>query len=101
MSENQKLQVAHTILEQLGGPRIKHFLGTKFFVGDSNSLMFDYDGCLASNKVKITLNDMDTYDIEFYQIRGTEFETVETLNDVYAEDLIGIYERTTGLYLHF
>jgi hypothetical protein len=36
------MEVAETILEQLGGSRISHFLGVKQFLKDDNSLMFRF-----------------------------------------------------------
>lgn len=97
-----ELIVANTILQQLGGSgRISAMLGTKNFVGDENSLMFDFKMCKKAKKVRITLNSMDTYDIEFYKIRKFEHTVTGDFKGVYCDELKNVFEEFTGLYLSF
>lgn len=69
------------------------------------------------NKIKITLNDADTYDVEFYKIpKYTNnikdldkfFERLENAKNpvlefdgLYSDMLVDTFEQTTELYLHF
>ena len=54
------------------------------------------------NFVEITLNSMDTYDIEFGRIRkvGVEFtyKVVKTVDGIYNDQLQEIFTQYTGLY---
>ena len=51
------------------------------------------------NYVKITLNFMDTYDIEFMSIWGTVIKTVSEIKGVYNDGLQDIIANRTGLCL--
>ena len=96
------MEVANTILEQLGGRRFRVMTGAKDFVGGENSLMFRLpstphfvkDGI---NKVRITLEPSDTYKIEFFKIRGVKFKTVAETRDIYFDQLQEVFTRHTGL----
>ena len=54
------LQVANTILRQLGGHRFKIMTGAKNLIGDENSLTFKVASPICTH-VKITLNGLDLY----------------------------------------
>lgn len=74
--------------------------GAKDFVGGENFLMFRIgQNCHKINKVKITLMPNDTYTMEFFRIRGANFTVAATHEDVYAEDMLSIFERETGMYV--
>ena len=91
-----------TILEQMGGKnRIQAMTDAYNFVysdGDK-SLRFRFKGSRKVNYVKITLNSLDLYDMEFKKIWGMKCKDVETVNGVYWDQLKPIFEETTGLYL--
>lgn len=54
-----------------------------------------------ANFIKITLNAMDTYDVEFGYIRGMNY-TVRSSNEGLYEDMLKAhFESETGLYLTF
>jgi hypothetical protein len=98
----ENLQVARTILEQLGGRKFTVMTGAKNFVGSDTSLSFRLPGgggfCKGGiNAVRITLNGRDTYDLEFSRIRGTKVTVVDAADDIYADQLRGIFTRATGL----
>ena len=100
---------------------MKLFVGAYDFLKDGdNILMFKFKGSRKANHVKITLNSMDTYDIEFMTVaKITEENTKKWLNlneeefeqkmkknkkqfaGVYCDQLIDIFESHTGLFLHF
>jgi len=73
--------------------------GARNLVGGNNMLMFMLprakDGI---NKVRIMLNAMDTYDVEFGRIRAGEYKTISRHESIYNDGLVELFERITGLY---
>jgi hypothetical protein len=93
--------IAETILQQLGGGRLRMMTGAKNFVALDNGLMFMLPRAKGGiNKVIVKLNGLDLYDIEFDRIRGVEYKVIATANDVYAENLQDVFTEHTGLYTH-
>jgi hypothetical protein len=93
------MQVAQTILAQLGGRRFLYMTGAKFLVGGHDFLMFKLPRAKNGiNKVRIVLNDMDTYDVEAYRLRGADCHLVERVEGVYNDMLQEIFTDLTGLY---
>lgn len=99
--EKTNLRIAETILKQFGGRRALAMIGSKSAVAFDNGLQigFKAKSTNRSNKIVITLNDSDLYDMEFWRIKGADMEKIEEIGDVYAEDLGRIFTETTGLYL--
>ena len=65
------LQVAETILAQLGGNRFIAMTGAKDFLGDASALHFRIpSNRTKANRVTITLRADDTYNIEWFSVRG-------------------------------
>ena len=94
--------VAVTILQQLGGRRFIAMTGARSFTCDNNSMGFRLPGTMTKNRinfVKITLNAMDTYDVQFKSIWGDKIKTVSTVDDVYFDELPGVIAHHTGLAL--
>jgi hypothetical protein len=50
--------------------------------------------------LRITLNSMDTYDLEFGKIFKHSFQIVKVVNGVYNDQLQEIFTETTGLNTH-
>jgi hypothetical protein len=100
-----RLQVANTILQQLGGRRFTVMTGAHSFSGGPNSLTFKIPRNNARRiaAVRITLTPADLYDIEFLAFRGSfragnyRVETVATCSGVYCEDLRSLFTSETGL----
>ena len=95
------LKVANEILRQLGGDRFIIMTGAKNLVGDDNSLSFKI--MRNSNKithVKIELHFMDTYDITFYNIVGTNIKKRYTVHNIYFDQLQNVFTMHTGLDTH-
>lgn len=83
--------------------RLKAMIGAKEFVLDekNSSISFKFMAG-AKNKaryMKITLNSMDLYDVEFSSFRKFEKTVRGSFNNVYAEDLKSLFEKETSLYL--
>jgi len=97
-------QVAQTIIEQLNGfTALKMFVAAHSFTYTEDSLTFKFKGSKRVNTCTIKLMPSDTYSVTFSQFspKWLEYKTVESFNDAYCEDLVKIFEETTGLYLSF
>ena len=94
------LTVAKTILEQLGGNKFRMMTGAKHLAGDENSLSMRIGrNSSNSNYLKITLNSMDLYDMEFAKVsRMGEKKSVTEYSDVYNDMLTDVFTKHTGMY---
>ena len=94
------MQVAQTILTQLGGNKFVVMTGSKNFLAGENYLNMK----LTRNKakaqwLKITLNGKDLYDMNFYTADKECNKTTKVLfEDVYFDQLQTLFTRATGLY---
>ena len=101
MNTSTSLQVAKTILEQLGGRRFIAMTGAKNFLGSERSLSFRLPSYFARNginAIRITLAANDTYTVEFSKIRGTKFTAVSTHEGIYWDGLAALFTAETGLF---
>lgn len=97
-------EIAKTILAQMGGTgKISAMLGTKQYVVIDHGVKFNWPSKERSkgNCVQITLLPSDTYKMEFYNVSRTGFKLVKEYEDIYWDQLIEIFEKQTGYYLHF
>ena len=111
-------QIATTILQQLGGNRFIAFTGAKDFMTIDNGLRFKIGrNSSKANRIEITLNGSDLYDMKFIKHRPFSIridhkrgevktieektETVKEWNDVFFDQLQDLFTETTGLYTHF
>ena len=95
-----KMTVSKTILEQLGGNKFRVMTGAKGFLGFSNGLQMKIGrNSSNSNYLKITLNSMDTYDMEFAKLtRMGEKKSVTEYNNIYNDMLQEQFTAHTGMY---
>lgn len=94
------LQVARTILEQLGGRRFVAMTGASNFLASASALSFRLPSYFARNginAVRITLLPSDTYRVEFSKIRATKFVPVSTHDGIYCDALPALFSAETGL----
>ena len=91
-------QVAITILEQLGGNKFIAMTGAKNFSHSENTLSFRIPRQRKISAVRITLEDDDTYTMEFISIHGIKMTTINTEKNVYFDELQNIFTANTGLY---
>jgi len=92
------LEIANTILSQLGGNKFLAMTGASNLLGGDNTLSFKIGR--NANKVthvRVTLTPMDDYSVEFINIRGTNVKPIATVDGVYADNLREVFERRTGL----
>ncbi|MFK4131935.1 hypothetical protein ACI2KR_06525 [Pseudomonas luteola] len=100
-------QVAKTIFAQLGGGQFRLLTGSKCMADGDNTLIVSlpYDTSAKDNirKILITLNSRDLYDMKFMTglVNQSEPSIVAQYSDVYADMLVELFEKTTGLFVHF
>lgn len=88
---------ADIIHDQLGHKALC-MLGAKNLMNVGNGLSLRIRGSKAANYIKITLNAMDTYDMEFGKIRGLNCKVVATHTGIYCDMMHKLIETETGLY---
>lgn len=99
-------EIARTIADQLtqssnGYNRLKAMIaGNNFYYSSANAknlggLSFQFKGSRKASLCGIVLDFDDTYTMKFY--RG--IKEVKEISGLYAEDLMGVFEDFTGLYL--
>ncbi len=93
------LSVPKNILYQLGGNRFITMTGAKNLAGDTNTLSFKImRNAKKVTHVKITLNALDLYDMEFLACNvRTGIKLISNYDNVYAEDLERMFRDATGL----
>lgn len=119
-TNEEKIVVASTIIRQMGGKNLLNLMvGAHDIYATDKGVQFGFKGSKKANKVVIELNDLDLYDIKFYKIpalragkNGFDIDKfnalvekaktpVETIEGSYNDMLIQVFEKVTGLYLHF
>ena len=94
------MSVAKEILNQLGGYKFRVMTGAKNFMGFSEGLVMKIGrNSSNSNYLKITLNSMDLYDMEFAKVsRMGEKKSITEYNNVYNDSMVEVFEKHTGMY---
>lgn len=96
------MTVASTIAQQIGH-RAFVMMGTRYKLGDERSLAFDVRGSRTVNKIRVTLNVRNLYDLTFWKVRRVNGDfrvsVVEEVEDIYFDALRQVIERVTGLRL--
>lgn len=64
---------------------------------EPNWLSFRIKGSPKVNYIKITLNGLDLYDMEFGKIHGMNYKVVAKESDCYCDMLCKMIEKNTGL----
>jgi len=91
------LTVAKTIKNQIG-TKACFMYGAKNFVGSETSLTFRIGrNAINCNCIRITLNGLDLYDIEYLAIRGVTVKEKATSSNVYNDQLNEVISSVTGL----
>ncbi len=93
--ETTDLTIANEIRNQLKvlGGWIMMSWGANSFVGGNNFLQFKVQGFLLKGFVKITLNGMDLYDIQFIKVKKGVPEVLKEVNDVYFDEMVDVIDR--------
>jgi hypothetical protein len=113
MSDTMKsraIEVANTILEQLGGRRFVSMTGAKALTACDNGLRMKLPGNLTRSRInwlEVKLEANDTYTMTFASERRprgkawAERKVVERVELVYCDQLEDVFETVTGLYTAF
>ena len=95
------MTTANQILSQLGGNKFLAMTGAHTLINTGSGLTMK----LRSNKskanyLKITLNAMDTYTVEFQKVNYSKFTVSDVANfeNVYCDQLQKIFTSVTGMY---
>lgn len=106
-------EIASTILQQLGGGRFLVMTGTKDLIAIDNGLKMTLARNVSkANRLEITLNGADLYDIKFYHFTPWRFSTrggqfreypekttvVKEYKNCYFDQLQELFTNVTGLY---
>lgn len=92
---------AGEVLRQLGGNRFIAMTGARLFVKDDEQQMISFRigrNSKGVNAVRITLNALDLYDLEFLSVRAGNVKVKSSETDVYNDSLEAVFEEHTGLY---
>jgi len=90
--------IATEIARQLGN-KAMCMLGAKNFSCTNNMFCFKIGkNCKRVNYIKITLNGLDLYDMEFIRIHGAKMTKLAKHTDIYADMMHQIIETETGMY---
>ena len=111
MDNTQALQTAETIFQQLGGKRKLTFMvGAKDFTYGNDPALeqvvaaFKFKMCSKANTIQVTYHRCpDVYTVKFFKVKrnGVWGLPVSEHTDIYCDQLIELFEKQTGLYLHF
>lgn len=98
MTDNRR--IATTIIEQLG-PNLPRMTGARDFVAIENGVQFKLPrNKTGANTVRITLNSLDLYDVEFWSVTAKKSKLkCESGFPVDTEQLRRFFENRTGFYL--
>ena len=96
------MEVAKTILQQLGGNKFIVMTGAKNFTGSPDALSFKLPGgggfCKDGiNAVRIALTPADDYNIDFMRVRGMTVKTIKKDDGIYFDQLQEVFTEATGL----
>lgn len=98
MDTEANMNIAQTIANQIGNGAL-YMIGAKNLLAHDDGLSFRVGRNSKSvNYVKITLNSMDTYDVEYGYIRGMNYTVRNNESGLYFDMLRDSIERNTGLY---
>ena len=93
-------EIATTIISQFGRS-FPQMVGLKDAVAIDRGVQFGIAKAdQGINKVVITLNAMDTYDLHFWRITNKTTKEIVGVGDIYNDQLGGVFENITGLYTH-
>ena len=89
-------EIGREILNQLGNKAL-FMLGAVNIGLGHNYVSFKIRGSKKVTHIRIELNSLDTYDMTFYKVRGTDYKVVREYNQVYCDDLHRLIRQETGL----
>jgi len=102
MNSQEQKQRAAIIYKQLGGNRFVAMTGAKQFVCDDKGIYFKIGkNAINANFVKILVNSLDLYDIEYCQVRAGSVTVKAKSENIFCDQLQEDFTKKTGLYTSF
>ena len=109
MNKTEALQTAETIFQQFGGQnRLKFFVGANQFGFHNKPTLEEVDATFKfkmyskANTVKVIYHRCpDVYTLQFWKVTAKQNKLVSSYVHVYCDQLVEIFEKETGLVLHF
>ena len=117
-TDDEKIEIANTIIRQMGGGgKLRAMVGAKEIYATDAGVQFSFKLCKKMNKCVVDLNEMDVYNVKFYKIphlnpncnsaaldryfdRLKKAKTpIVEFENIYEDQLIGVFESETGLDL--
>lgn len=103
-TKEEQIEIANTIIAQLGGRRFQVMTGASNFLALDSGVQFNIGAGAKSdiNKVVVTLMPDDTYTVEFWRIkrRSLDITKVSDYVGVSADTLQRVFTEATGFYTH-
>ena len=104
MTVDRKIEIANTIIKQLGGiGKLYTMVDANRFVALDSGLQFSFKGSRKINKLVVKLDPSDTYTVEFWKIyslkTGKSPKLIGSHSDIYFDMLVELFENETGLSL--
>jgi hypothetical protein len=99
--KDRNSMIANGIISQLGGyNKLDAMVGLKdvLIIDSGLSFKIKYKGASA-NYVKIKLNSLDLYEVEFGFIQGHRYAVKKKLDGIYNDQLVKAIERNCNVYL--
>ena len=91
------MNVAQTILQQLGGNRFLAMTGARNLVNTGNGLAMQLPkNSSGANRLTIETDANDTYSVRFWKLRKLEPVDVVAHDGIYCDMLQPIFTQTTG-----
>ena len=103
-TREERMEIAQTIIDQLGGRKFMAMTGAKQTLALESGLRFQLPGGNFArngiNRVNIVLEPTDTYTVTFSRIRGMTVKEISNHSYIYAEGLQNLFTDETGLETH-
>lgn len=101
MEQEQRMFIARTILEQLGGRRFLAMTGARDLTAlPEGGLVMKLPSNLTKDRIShvtITLTAMDDYQVEAVAVRAGKIKPITFREGIYCENLRETFESITGL----
>ena len=95
LNEGMSKREGAEVIKQLGGGRFIAMTGAKVML---KGVVFKIGrNSKGVNYVRINLNSMDTYDVEYLSVRAYKEKVKSTSKGIYADMLRDSFEANTGL----
>lgn len=102
-SQTERLEIAQTILNQLGGGQFQLMCGVKQIALTACGVSFRIGGGAKNgiNYVQIDLTPADLYTVSFWKLGRKASVEVAKVEEMYADQLRELFTEKTGFYCTF